>query len=49
MGIAPEEVSAQILFGLFEALEAEEAVKNPKSIVKNTIANWNRSARTMPG
>jgi integrase len=49
MGIAPDEVTPQTLLGLFEALEAEEAIKGPKSIIKNTIANWNRSARTVAG
>jgi len=49
MGIAPDEVTTQTLLGLFAALEAEEAIKGPKSILKNTIANWNRSARTVPG
>jgi integrase len=48
MGIAPEEVTPQTLLGLFEALEAEEAIKGPKSIIKNTISNWNRSTRTIP-
>jgi integrase len=49
MALVPEEVTPQTLLGLFEALEAEEAVKSPKSIIKNTISNWNRSARTVPG
>jgi integrase len=48
MGIAPEQVTPQTLLDLFEALEAEEGIKSPKSIIKNTIANWNRSARTVP-
>lgn len=49
IGIAPGEVTPQTLLGLFEALVAEETIKNPKSIIKNTISNWNRSARTVPG
>ncbi len=49
MGIDPEAVTLQTLLGLFEALVAEETIKNPKSIIKNTISNWNRSARTVPG
>ncbi|MBM1174710.1 tyrosine-type recombinase/integrase [Microvirga arabica] len=49
MGIAPEEVTTETLLGLFEAVEAEEAIKNPRDVLKNTIANWNRSARTVPG
>jgi len=49
MGIAPEAVTTETLRGLYEALEAEEAVKNPKDVLKNTIGNWNRSARTVPG
>ncbi len=49
MGIVPEEVTPRTLLGLFEALEAEETIKNPKSILKNTISNWNRSTRTVPG
>ncbi|SCY92430.1 tyrosine-type recombinase/integrase [Microvirga guangxiensis] len=49
MGIPPEEVTTQTLPGLFGALEVEEAIKNPKDVLKNTIVNWNRSARTIPG
>jgi integrase len=49
MGIAPEQVTTQTLLGLSDALDAEETVKAPKSIIKNTIVNWNRSARTIPG
>jgi len=49
MGIAPEEVTIQTLLGLFEAIKAEEAIKNPKDVLKNTIINWNRSVRTVAG
>lgn len=48
MGIAPDKVTPQVLLGLFEALEAEEAIKRPKDVLKNTIVNWNRSVRTVP-
>jgi integrase len=48
MGIAPEVVTNQTLLGLSEALDAEETIKNPKAIIKSTISNWNRSARTVP-
>jgi hypothetical protein len=48
MGIAPEQVMPQTFLGLFEALEVEEEIKSPKSIIKNTIGNWNRSARNVP-
>ena len=45
MGIAPDEVTPQTLLGLFEALKAEEAIKGPKSIIKNTI----RTGTARPG
>lgn len=48
MGIAPEDVRSETLRGLFEAVEAEEIVKNTKNILKLTIASWNRSMRTIP-
>lgn len=49
MNISPDLVDRDTLVGLYEALAAEEAVKDPRDILKNTIANWNRSARTVPG
>lgn len=49
IGIDPKAVTRQTLLGLFEALEAEEVIKRPKDVLKNTIVNWNRSARTVPG
>jgi integrase len=49
MGIAPEQVTTPTLLGLYEATQAEEGNKNPKNVLKNTIVNWNRSARTVPG
>ena len=45
MQIGPAQVAPETLVGLHAALEAEEIVKNPRSIIKNTIANWNRSKR----
>jgi hypothetical protein len=33
------EVTTQTLLGLIEAVEAEEAIKNPKDVLKNTIVN----------
>jgi integrase len=49
MGITPEQVTTRTLLGLYEAIQAEESIKNPKDVLKNTIANWNRSARNVPG
>jgi hypothetical protein len=49
MDIVPEEVTTQTLLGLIEAVEAEEGIKNPKDVLKNTTVNWNRSARTVQG
>lgn len=48
MQIAPPQVTSDTLIGLFEALEAEELVKLPRAILKNTISAWNRCARDLP-
>ena len=45
MEIPPGEVDKATLLGLHAALEAEELVKNPRAIVKNTISSWNRCRR----
>ncbi|MCA0201926.1 MAG: site-specific integrase [Proteobacteria bacterium] len=49
MGVAPTEVTKDVLIGFYEALEAEELVKHPKNVVKFTIANWNMCSREVPG
>ncbi|MDX2027190.1 MAG: tyrosine-type recombinase/integrase [Alphaproteobacteria bacterium] len=49
MEIKPEQVSQAALLGLHTALMAEEIVKNPRNILKNTIANWNRCIRSVSG
>jgi integrase len=49
MQIAPEQVTRDTLIGLHAALEAEEVVKNPRSLLHNTVSNWNRSRRNIPG
>lgn len=45
MGIAPDKVDNEVLIGLHEALEAEEIVKRPRILLKNTITTWNRCGR----
>lgn len=49
MQIDPSDVTSTTLIGLHEALVEEELVKQPRSIIKNTISNWNRCARTING
>lgn len=49
MAIAPGRVTRETLAGLHAALEAEELVKSPRGIIKSTIANWNRSRRSILG
>lgn len=49
MGTVPDAVSTQTLLGLYQAITAEEVVKNPRNLIKNTISNWNRSGRSVPG
>lgn len=49
MKVSPTAVSGETLRGLHEALIAEELVKNPRAILKNTIANWNRCVRRVNG
>lgn len=49
MEIAPPEVTTTTLLGLHHALDAEERVKSPRSIIENTISNWNRCRRSVQG
>jgi integrase len=48
-GIHPTQVCSQTLLGFHEALVAEEVVKNPRRILKHTIAVWNMCGRQVPG
>lgn len=49
MGITPEEVDRDTLLGFYEALEAEELVKQPRRLLKHTIALWNICQRSVAG
>ena len=49
MAIEPTAVDQTTITGLYAALEAEELVKQPKAILKNTINAWNRCRRVVPG
>jgi hypothetical protein len=49
MGIDPAEIGPETLLGFHEALVTEEVVKDPRRILKHTIAHWNRCGREMPG
>lgn len=49
MPIAPDEVRPEILVGFHEALVAECFVKEPRRILKHTIALWNHCMRTIEG
>lgn len=47
MKILPTEVETNVLHGLHHALIAEEFIKGPRSIIKNTISSWNRCRRSL--
>ncbi|MEQ9634837.1 MAG: site-specific integrase [Devosia marina] len=47
MGIEADQVDRETLLGLHEALEAEELVKQPRRLLKHTIALWNICRRTV--
>ena len=49
MEISPRDIGRETLLGFFYALEAEEVVKNPRKILKHTIAHWNMAGREVPG
>ena len=49
MNLPPQQVRPDVLLGLLEALDAEEAVRHPRRIIKHTIAIWNTCHRTVPG
>ena len=48
MNIRPDQLDGAVLMGLHEALEAEEIVKRPKDLIRNTISSWNRCRRDVP-
>lgn len=47
-GIEPDDVSSETLRGLFTALEAEAVSKDPRNLVKRTIASWNHCQKKIP-
>lgn len=47
--IAPAEVTPETLRGLHAALEAEALSKDPRNLLKQTIAVWNVCLRHVPG
>lgn len=49
MGISPDQISQQTLLAFYEALVAEEVIKEPRRILKHTIAHWNMCGRRIPG
>jgi integrase len=48
-GIDPSKVSSELLLGLYEALETEELLKNPRAILHNTVGYWNMCRRRIAG
>lgn len=48
-GIVPEAVGSGTLIGLRTHLDQESVVKDPKGILKHTIALWNRCQREVAG
>lgn len=49
MGVLPEKVNSGTLLALNEALVAEEVIKDPRRILKHTIAHWNMCQARVPG
>jgi integrase len=49
MEVPPDKVGQNVLLSFIEALEAEEIVKNPRRMLKHTIAHWNMCGRNVPG
>jgi integrase len=49
MDIPPTAIGPDTLVGFFGALEAEEIVKNPRRVLKHTIAHWNMCRRQVGG
>lgn len=49
VGISPQKITADVLLGFHEALVAEEVIKEPRRILKHTIAHWNMARARVPG
>lgn len=49
LGIAPDAVGSDTLIGLRSHLDQESVIKDPKGILKHTIALWNRCQREVEG
>ncbi|HWY63246.1 MAG TPA: tyrosine-type recombinase/integrase [Rhizomicrobium sp.] len=49
MGTEPSDANQATLLGFYEALCAEEVVKDPRVILHNTISYWNMHLRKVPG
>ena len=49
VGISPQKVTAEVLLGFHEALVAEEVIKEPRRILKHTIAHWNMARARVAG
>lgn len=49
MGLAPSAIDGEALLGFHAALENEDAVKDPRKRLKQTIALWNMCQRGVPG
>jgi hypothetical protein len=49
MGLEPGAINTSVLLGFHAALENEEAVKQPRKLLKLIIALWNICQRTVPG
>jgi hypothetical protein len=49
MNLPPQQVRSEVLLGFFEALDAEEAVRDPRRLIKHTIAIWNICHGAVPG
>jgi integrase len=49
MGISPQNVDAETLLAFYEALVAEEVIKDPRKVLKFTTSHWNMCRNRVPG
>src|SRR5262249_10320072 len=47
-GVEPDQVAQSVLLPFYEALKAEERVKDPRVILSLVMSSWNHYARDIP-
>ncbi|MGN6148781.1 MAG: hypothetical protein ACTHPD_09605 [Rhizomicrobium sp.] len=48
-GVGPDGVTRDVLLAFHAAVASEQAIKDPRSILRNAIAYWNEASRKIPG